>query len=362
MAHFASSHCIYLDELVSVCLDTVLNEDPELVYSSLVFLKACAIKEKNMNRIHLFLIDTFSKLNYGKIIKKVFDILNENINMSNFEHLLDVLLIDLNSSDDKIPFYLTNEPDVYIGEYICMCISIMYDKTWNSKTRTLGVLLRFIEQGTSKSIMDQSSKSTITTCVRAVLEEKTGVFNENILPVEYSSVDVLKPIEFSMIKTSTIFKKFLWEDPLNAKQLTIQMSGLGDPLYIEANVTYSKYEMLLDLLVINQTSSYLQEISLDFSYSKNLQMISKIDVFSLQPNSACTIKAQLSILESLTSFITATATFKYPKKDDYSGKPFVQNLDEIKMNINEFLEGASIKFQDQWKNLEWENIYSNYHS
>lgn len=358
MAQFASTHCVHVEELVSVCMANILSQDPELEYSSLMFLKSCMAREKNRDKIHSFLIEKFSGLRYGKIIRKAFDILSDSIKRSDFERLLDTLLRDLNSDDQSTPFYLSEAPDVYVGAYICMCLASMYKEEWDIKAKTLGVLLRFIEQGTSKNILDQSSRSTITTCVRAVLSGREFELVESPVAAEYSHVDVLHPIEFSMIKTATAFKKFQWEDPLSSKRMTVQLSGLGDPLYIEANVVYSKYEMVLDVLVINQTSSYFQDICLDFSFSKNLLMVSKTDPFSLQPNSASTIKAQFSILESLTSFVTATASFRYPRKEDYGGGPFVQNLDEIRMEVSEFLEKGSVDFQEHWKNLEWENIYS----
>lgn len=357
MSLFASTHCVYVEDLVDTCMGDLLSGDPELEYASLMFLKSCMTRERSRDRIHSVLIEKFSRMRYGRIIRSAFDILSDGIKKSNYECLLDALLRDLSSDGQDIPFYLSEAPEVYVGAYICMCLVSMYRREWDIKAKTLGVMLRFIEQGMSKNILDQSSKSTITACVRAVLEGKGYELTES-KPTEYLHVDVLEPIDFSMIKTTASFKKFQWEDPLSSKQATFQLSGLGDPLYVETNVIYSKYEMTLDILVINQTSSYLQDICFDFSFSRNLLMVSTVDPLSLQPSSATTIKVQFSILESLSSFVTATASFKYPRKEDYGGMPFIQNLDEVRMDVSEFLEEASVNFQEHWKNLEWENIYS----
>lgn len=374
---FSSSHCIFIDSLVSVCLKNILTDDPELIFAALGFLEVCILKNRFNSLIHPFLIENFSKLKFGKILRKIFDILAQNLTKENFEKLLNMLLIDLGhlspfqstenenlNKNYEIPFYLSKQSEVYIGAHIALSIIEAYKEEWNSdqksvlKSKTIGVLLKLIEVGELQNILDISSKSTIISCVRALLSgiKLNKPDFESIC--EFKNENVLKPVQFSLLTTPLAFKKFVWADPLGTDLTTIQLSGLGDPLYIEANCIHSRYEISLDILVINQTSSYLQNISMDFNFSKNIQMISPVNPFSLQPNSATTIKAQFSILESFSSFITATVTFRYQRKNDFSGRPFVQNLSEIFFEVNKFLEGADIDFKSEWKNLEWENIYS----
>ncbi|ELA42077.1 uncharacterized protein VICG_00926 [Vittaforma corneae ATCC 50505] len=396
MAVFASTHCVYVDELVSSCLKNALDADPEIMYASLSFLNTCVSKDRFKKLIHDFLLENFSKLKYGKIIRRAFDILSLDISKENYERLLDSLLNDLNSlrahngsnakqldlcemssvaavSDAEslalsnqsalagqhaVPFYLSKQTEVFVGAHIALCLVGSYRDEWGLSIKTVGTLLRIIEVGDLQNILDMSSKSTIIACVRSLINGKKQKRSISEQSADYANVNVLKPVEFSLLTTPLAFKKFGWTDPLTSDQFTVQLSGLGDPLYIEANCAHCKYEISLDLLVVNQTSSYLQNISIDFNFSKNIQMISAVPPFSLQPDSATTIQAQFSIHESFSSFVTATVTFKYPRKDDYSGRPYVQNLSEISFDVNELLEGAEVDFKDQWRNLEWENIYS----
>ncbi|KAM0679678.1 coatomer subunit beta [Glugoides intestinalis] len=360
MAHFSSTHCIFVDNLVSDCMQNILQGDPDLIYNSLEFLFVCISKERFRCKIHSFLINAFASLKFGKLIRKVFDVLCENISRENYESLLNKLLDDAKLSEEfKEPnFYLSNQQEVFVGAYISICITSAYRDEWNLKSKVIGTLLKLVEVGNAANIIDSSSKATIITCVRSLLTEKQIEKFEREPKIAFTPVNVLKPVEFTLLVSPIAFKKLHLTDSLGKNQVTVQLSGLGDPLYIEVNCTHSKYEIELDLLVINQTMSYLQDISLDFNFSKNIHMCFPIEPFSLQPSSATTLKAQFSIMDSLTSFVTATATFKYPKKDDYSGKPFVQNLSDIVFDINEFLEGADIDFKEHWKNLEWENLYS----
>lgn len=358
ITEFSSTHCVFIDELVQNCLKTLTTDDPEIVYASLGFLNVCLSREQYKTTIHEFLIQKFSTFKYGKIIRKAFDVITKNITKESYEKLLDKILEDLGSAEDsKTIYYLSKEAEVFVGSHIAICIVNAYEDKWNLKTKTIGVLLKIIEVGDSLNILDLSSRSTLTVCIRALLngKNKIGGLKDTI---KFNPISVLNPVEFEILKTPVAFRKFHLNDPLSLNQTTVQLSGLGDPLYIEANCSHSKYEIVLDILIINQTSSYLQDISLDFNFSKNIQLVFPVAPFSLQPNSATTVNVQFSIIESLSSFVTATATFKYPKKDDYSGKPFVQNLSDVIFDISEFLEKAEIDFKKEWKNLEWENVYS----
>jgi len=364
---FSSSHCICMDELVHQCLRAATGDDPEMTYASLGFLEVCVAREKFRSEVHGFLIANFSGMRFGKIVRKTFDVLSQSIDRKDYEGLLDRLLEDLSlhaPGEDAeapgrvAPEYLSRNFEVFVGAHIALCLVSAYKDEWGLKPKLLGTLLKLVEVGECQGILDVSSKATIISCVRSVLSGRRDEVAVDRPLASQAHVDVLRPVEFSLLTTPLAFKKFAWSDSHSCDQSTVQLSGLGDPLYIEANCTHSRYEISLDLLVINQTSSYLQNICLDFNFSKNIQMVSPLAPFSLQPNSATTVKIQFSIRESLQSFVTATVTFKYPRKDDYSGRPFVQNLSEILFDVNEFLEGADVDFRSNWKNLEWENIYS----
>ena len=358
MTKFSETHCIFPNEMVNDCFENIMSEDPELVFASLEFLGTCLVRSNLRSEIHTFLIENFSKIKFGKIIRKMFDVLSGGISKDCFESLLDRILCDLKTDLEDSPNYLSKEPEMFVGAYICVTISQMYNPQWDLKAKTLGTILKILEVGNSRNIVDLSSRSTINTSVRSILSDTQYQSLESKHRFGFSAIPVLTPVEFSILKPAASFRKFIWNDPLGTHQNTVQLSGLGDPLYIEADCVYSKYEIILDLLVINQTTSYLQDMAIDFNFSQNIQMVTSVEPFSLQPSSAITLKAQFSINETLASFVTATVTFKYPGKDDYSGRPFVLNLSEIKLDVNQFLEGAKVDFKSHWPTLEWENIYS----
>lgn len=353
MAEFSSTHCVFINEMIPICIKNLELDDPENQICSLNFLAAC--KYQNSTKT---LINIFSNLKYGKILRKVFDILSNDINGDDLNIFLEKLLNDLKA--DIKPFYLTTGPEIFVGSHLCLCLTKMYFKNTGFKSKIVGIMLKILNYGNESGILDVSSKYTITTCVRAIIDGETreNVDNKPLVKMGYKKVDILAPVDFSLVKFSPKFTKFSWNEQINTKMTTVQLSGLGDPLYVEANILITKYEIVFDMLIINQTSAYLQSIFFDFNFSKNISMVTLPETLSLQANSATTIKIRFSILDSLTSFITATSSFKYPKKNEYSGKLFVQPLNEVVLDIGDFLEEADVCFEEKWKLLEWENIYS----
>lgn len=391
MGTFTLNHCIYRKDMISICMKNILSDNPELIYASLKFLEsvsktsASEAVEKDSedieinnesddsihrnrksinyydNNITLFLINNFANIKHGKILRLVFEIISEGINRRYFETLLDTILDCF--TENKLTFLLNSE--IFNGTHLCLCLVSVYNPVWNLKAKTLGVLIRFFniekyrsnEKEDSVFNMDSSSKSTISLCIRSILKDVAIKRSDSSSCISYNKIDVLKPLSFSLLDKAPVFPSFEWENPMDYKSHTVQLSGLGDPLYIEANVVYNKHEITLDILVINQTDYYLQNLNLDFIASKYILMSSNaIDNISLQPNAATTLKCSFSIRESCNCFISASVSFRFPKNHEYASV-FVQNLGDINFDISEFLEGANINFREHWRELEWENVY-----
>jgi coatomer subunit beta len=226
---------------------------------------------------------------------------------------------------------------------MCLCLSFMYKKEWDLKAQMLGLMLKFIEIGQKMETIDSSSKSTITLCVRSIINDTNNkrLSNEEfVVSSNFKKVETIEPINFSLLKNFPEEKQYKWEGGVDSKSSVVQLSGLGDPLYVEANVTHNKYELILDLLIINQTGLYLQDINFEFTCSKYIKQTTKMQPISLQANSALTSKVHFFITEISGCFISALVAFKYPKKAEYSSRPFLQNLGEVILEIRDFLEGA----------------------
>jgi len=374
IASFTESHCIFISQIVRECMKLISEEreSVRLVYAALNVLKACNGKmpagkggnddsgKGSNDDITAFLIGIFSTIGYGKIFRLIFDVMAKNINEGQFNMLLDTILADF----DRNVFYLRPECETFLGGYACICLFKMFNKGWDCRTKLLGVFLKFIQQGEARNIIDSSSKSAITMCIRAVMSgiSMERIEKNNCESAEIAPCNVLEPIRSGLIKKQARARNYRWEDGDSPMHKIVQMSGIGDPIYVEASVKYSKNEVLVDMLVINQTEHYLQDISFDFVHSPNLLKQEKYGGFSLKSNTASSVVTRFSVLESANCMITATMAFRFPKNDDYSSI-YVQNLGEIHIPITDFLEphaefSSELSFNEVWTRLEWENVYS----
>lgn len=362
LTRLAKEYCVIISSLFDSCLNGFLTAEPAVGYASLNYLKACLFKPDKKDEVLACLINSLSRVEHGKHFRLVLDIVAEADSVDLFDSILNKILEDIK----KPPKYLLGKNGIFLGTHVALAITSMYKAEWNSdskiKSKALGVLIRLMQFAEKRQILDSSSRSTFTLCIRRIisgLEKSESVpetggaiftLNENIVPVT-------QPVVIDLLAPLRQIPRFNSEDASEMNENVIQMSGLGDPLYVEATVKHNKYEIIVDLLVINQTASYLQDIAFDFVFPSSLAVCTEFGTFSLQEGSATILQAIFSVKESVSCFISASASFKYPKENEYKLR-HLQNLNEIKININEFLEGTSVDFKTEWIKLEWENAYS----
>lgn len=57
-----------------------------------------------------------------------------------------------------------------------------------------------------------------------------------------------------------------------------QLTGFSDPVYAEAYVNVNQYDIVLDLLIVNQTSDTLQNVTLELATLGKLAYVSSLTV------------------------------------------------------------------------------------
>jgi coatomer subunit beta len=70
----------------------------------------------------------------------------------------------------------------------------------------------------------------------------------------------------------------------------IQLAGFSDPVYAEAYVNVNQYDIVLDVLVVNQTADTLQNLSLELSTVGDLKLVDKPTPLTLAPHDFTNIK------------------------------------------------------------------------
>lgn len=75
----------------------------------------------------------------------------------------------------------------------------------------------------------------------------------------------------------------------------VQLTGFSDPVYAEAYVNVNQYDIVLDVLVVNQTADTLQGLSLELATLGDLKLVEKPMACTVGPHDFINIKVSILI-------------------------------------------------------------------
>ncbi|RMX42493.1 hypothetical protein pdam_00020420 [Pocillopora damicornis] len=134
-----------------------------------------------------------------------------------------------------------------------------------------------------------------------------------------------------------------------------QLTGFSDPVYAEAYVNVNQYDIVLDLLIVNQTSDTLQNVTLELATLGDLKLVEKPQPIMLGPNDFSNIKANVKVSSTENGIIFGNIVY------DVSGGTGDRNcvvLNDIHIDIMDYIVPASCtdsEFRRMWAEFEWEN-------
>ncbi|TBU01220.1 subunit beta of coatomer complex [Hamiltosporidium tvaerminnensis] len=384
---------------LEIACTSLKSENPGLSHAALSLLKV-HLKNNFSPKILNFLVYALKDFKFGKIIRQCTDIILEFGEVEDYKKMIEILYSGINfyknkkkqqttadknntsdtyslitpnsTSRSPILFTLDNPAVPFLGPFFSLSIARMYIKIKNNlnenqkneiKTKTLALLLEFMKMGEKENLMDLSGRYIITECIRTVINEynvEKSIISDNKVVQKFN---VLAPIKFNISKISSddlIQPKtdiFMSSDLLD---YVFQLTGFSDPVYCEANIKISRLDISLDILVVNQTTTILQNCNFDFVTSTNITQNFISAPFNLPEMSVKNILCSFKIHESLNCSISGTFSFSYSGMNRECGSESILNLSEIKFNVSDFLLEKSIsedEFREKWTKLEWENTY-----
>eukprot|EP00096_Caligus_rogercresseyi_P016475 TRINITY_DN914_c0_g1_i3.p1 TRINITY_DN914_c0_g1~~TRINITY_DN914_c0_g1_i3.p1 ORF type:complete len:994 (-),score=266.26 TRINITY_DN914_c0_g1_i3:114-3095(-) len=134
-----------------------------------------------------------------------------------------------------------------------------------------------------------------------------------------------------------------------------QLTGFSDPVYAEAYVHVNQYDIVLDVLVVNQTADTLQSCTLELATLGDLKLVEKPQPVVLAPNDFATIKANVKVASTENGIIFGNIVY------DCTGAASDRNvvvLNDIHIDIMDFIVPATCtesEFRNMWAVFEWEN-------
>lgn len=134
-----------------------------------------------------------------------------------------------------------------------------------------------------------------------------------------------------------------------------QLTGFSDPVYAEAYVHVNQYDIVLDVLIVNQTSDTLQNCTLELATLGDLKLVEKPSPIILAPHDFCNIKASVKVASTENGIIFGNIVY------DVSGSTSDRNvvvLNDVHIDIMDYIVPAQCtdaEFRTMWAEFEWEN-------
>merc|ERR1719197_1511852 len=88
-----------------------------------------------------------------------------------------------------------------------------------------------------------------------------------------------------------------------------QLTGLSDPVYAEAYVTVHSYDILLDLLVINQTNDPMHNLCLELATVGDLKLCERPQSYTLMPGESKHVKANIKVASTETGIVFGSIVY-----------------------------------------------------
>jgi coatomer subunit beta len=134
-----------------------------------------------------------------------------------------------------------------------------------------------------------------------------------------------------------------------------QLTGFSDPVYAEAYVHVNQYDIVLDVLIVNQTSDTLQNLTLELATLGDLKLVEKPQPVVMSPHDFTNIKASVKVASTENGIIFGNIVY------DVTGAASDRNsvvLNDIHIDIMDYIVPASCtdtEFRQMWAEFEWEN-------
>jgi len=144
------------------------------------------------------------------------------------------------------------------------------------------------------------------------------------------------------------------DDLMSKLNRVVQLTGFSDPVYAEAYCNVHQYDILLDVLIVNQTNETLQNLAIEFATLGDLKLVERPATHNLAPHSFHSIKANIKVSSTETGVIFGNIVYDGPGTSESN----CVVLNDIHIDIMDYINPAycnETQFRSMWTEFEWEN-------
>lgn len=134
----------------------------------------------------------------------------------------------------------------------------------------------------------------------------------------------------------------------------VQLTGFSDPVYAEAYVQAHQFDIILDVLLVNQTRDTLQNLSVEFATLGDLKVVERPTTQNLPGMDFLNVQATIKVSSTDTGVIFGNVVYDGP----HGGDTQVVILNDVHVDIMDYIQPAQCsetQFRTMWTEFEWEN-------
>ncbi|EXJ58994.1 hypothetical protein A1O7_06425 [Cladophialophora yegresii CBS 114405] len=190
----------------------------------------------------------------------------------------------------------------------------------------------------------------------AVEKAKTATQVDDVLSIRQlskkSAQDGMDEMEIDLEKATGGDASF--EDLSSKLSRVVQLTGFSDPVYAEAYVKVHQFDIILDVLLVNQTQETLQNLSVEFATLGDLKVVERPTTHNLGPHDFLNVQSTIKVSSTDTGVIFGNIVYDSPSGTD----THVVILNDIHADIMDYIQPATCSesaFRTMWTEFEWEN-------
>ncbi|KAI5962568.1 SEC26 [Candida pseudojiufengensis] len=134
----------------------------------------------------------------------------------------------------------------------------------------------------------------------------------------------------------------------------LQLTGFSDPIYAEAFVKVHQYDVVLDVLLVNQTTTTLRNLSVEFATLGDLKVVDKPTTANIGPHGFYKIQTTIKVTSADTGVIFGNIVYDGQHSDEST----IVILNDVHVDIMDYIKPATCsesQFRKMWNEFEWEN-------
>ncbi|CAK7217320.1 coatomer subunit beta [Sporothrix curviconia] len=144
------------------------------------------------------------------------------------------------------------------------------------------------------------------------------------------------------------------EDLSSKLSRVVQLTGFSDPVYVEAYVKVHQFDIVLDVLLVNQTTETLQNLSVEFATLGDLKVVERPTTQNLAPHDFHNVQCTIKVSSTDTGVIFGNVVYDGAHSTDTN----VVILNDLHVDIMDYIVPATCtetQFRSMWTEFEWEN-------